>query len=153
MAAEAASLLHTSQRKLTRAGSTGLPFPRSPASIWWGISRRSRTANPRLPPFLRGPRCPLARLRASPGHDHECKKPQPPPKPRSLTSAHASSSSPRIRSHSRPQPGRRASPARTPSALPRRPYPTRVVHALLGGIGSLRLTESPFEDPVRLRVR
>ncbi|KAJ7485035.1 hypothetical protein B0H11DRAFT_1149042 [Mycena galericulata] len=98
-----------------------------------------------------------SRLRASPEREHEREKPRPPPKPRSLTSAHASSSSPfaspsptgqtrLTRSHSlRPSP---------PPPLPRvgRTRPESV-HALLGGIGALRLSESPFGDPVRPRVR
>ncbi|KAJ7279967.1 hypothetical protein C8J57DRAFT_1301242 [Mycena rebaudengoi] len=87
-----------------------------------------------------------SRPRASP----EREKPRPPPKPRSLNAASQSpfasppSQTRLTRSHSlRPSPP-------PPSERTGRVRPESV-HALLGNIGSLRLTESPFGDPVRPR--
>ncbi|KAJ7140098.1 hypothetical protein C8R43DRAFT_1018874 [Mycena crocata] len=94
-----------------------------------------------------------SRVHASPERDGIREKPRPPPKPRSLNSvAHSSPfasppGQPRLtRSHSlRPSP-----PPPSPRVGRARP---ESVHALLGTIGSLRLSESPFGDPVRPRVR
>ncbi|KAF7290784.1 hypothetical protein MIND_01319300 [Mycena indigotica] len=85
-------------------------------------------------------------INSSPERDQR-QKPRPPPKPRSLTSAmspfESSPSQTRLtRSHSlKPSP---------PPLVPRvgRVRPESV-HALLNGIGSLRLGESPFGDPAR----
>ncbi|KAJ7049626.1 hypothetical protein C8F01DRAFT_1181894 [Mycena amicta] len=91
-----------------------------------------------------------SRLRSSPERDQR-EKPRLPPKPRSLTSTMSPFDSPQsqtrlTRSHSlRPSP-----PPLAPRSGRVRP---ESVHALLNGIGSLRLGESPFGDPVRTRVR
>ncbi|KAJ7877346.1 hypothetical protein B0H13DRAFT_2054128 [Mycena leptocephala] len=91
-----------------------------------------------------------SRVQPSPERDRE--KPRPPPKPRSLTAASQSPfASPPVqtrltRSHSlRPSP-----PPPSPRTGRARP---ESVHALLNGLGTLRLAESPFGDPVRAHAR
>ncbi|KAK6977878.1 hypothetical protein R3P38DRAFT_2666063 [Favolaschia claudopus] len=89
--------------------------------------------------------------RAHPQPSPEREKPRPPPKPRSLTSSMHAPISP----FDPPTPQTRLT--RSHSLRPSPPPPTarsgRVrpesVHALLGNLGSLRLAESPFGDPVR----
>ncbi|KAJ7471984.1 hypothetical protein FB451DRAFT_1399282 [Mycena latifolia] len=91
-----------------------------------------------------------SRLRTSPEREPVREKPRPPPKPRSLTSA---ANSPFASPAAQTRLMRSNSLHQTPP--PPSPRASRVrpesVHALLGGIGSLRLTESPFGDPVRPR--
>ncbi|KAJ7773681.1 hypothetical protein DFH07DRAFT_937394 [Mycena maculata] len=97
-----------------------------------------------------------SRLRASPERDREREreKPRPPPKPRSLNSA---SQSPFASPTTQTRLGR--SNSLRPSPPPPAPRPGRVrpesVHALLNGLGSLRLaaaeSRSPFGDPDPVR--
>ncbi|KAJ6632393.1 hypothetical protein B0H10DRAFT_1977193 [Mycena sp. CBHHK59/15] len=87
-----------------------------------------------------------SRARTSP----EREKPRPPPKPRSLNAAPQSPfASPSTQTRLTRSYSLRAPPS-PPPVVPRagRVRPESV-HALLGGIGALRLGESPFGDPVR----
>lgn len=111
-------------------------------------------------------------LPPSPERDREHKrerpaKPPPPPKPRSLTGAPAESpfASPPLQTRLKRSNSLRHSP---PPPMPRARARPESVHALLGGIAALRLTdglgslraaaagaaaESPFGDPVSPRAR
>ncbi|KAJ6558312.1 hypothetical protein B0H19DRAFT_1070836 [Mycena capillaripes] len=90
--------------------------------------------------------------RAQPSPERNREKPRPPPKPRSLNAvAQSPFASPPTQPRLTRSNSLRPSPP-PPSTRTGRVRPESV-HALLGGLGSLRAAESPFGDPVRPHAR